>query len=156
MHRPIPKLIPQPLPSFFWRSHRRRSTRRRDYTIMAIRFSLKDLVSSMGFLKYRPLVILMQCACASILKKWRQEGLGLKMSDMQFKKQTSIMPVGTLFGEKREFTIDVNGQLIPAALYDPIIIKNEMARSFGSAILAMPLIAFKMINLCSNYYEDDL
>lgn len=35
------------------------------------------------------------------------------------------MPVGTLFGEKREYTIDVNGQLIPAALYDPIIIKND-------------------------------
>ncbi len=35
------------------------------------------------------------------------------------------LPVGTLFGEKREYTIDVNGQLIPAALYDPIIIKND-------------------------------
>lgn len=49
------------------------------------------------------------------------------------------MPVGTLFGEKREYTIDINGQLIPAALYDPIIIKNENGsitrfRDVGKAI----------------------
>jgi HAE1 family hydrophobic/amphiphilic exporter-1 len=35
------------------------------------------------------------------------------------------LPVGTLFGEKREFTISADGQLIPAAAYDPIIIKND-------------------------------
>ena len=35
------------------------------------------------------------------------------------------IPTGTLFGKTGEFTIDVNGQLNQAALYDSIIIKND-------------------------------
>ncbi len=34
-------------------------------------------------------------------------------------------PVGTLYGQSREFTIDVNGQLESAAEYDPVIIKTD-------------------------------
>jgi hydrophobic/amphiphilic exporter-1 (mainly G- bacteria), HAE1 family len=49
------------------------------------------------------------------------------------------IPTGTLFGKTGEFTIDVDGQLNHAALYDSIIIKNETGnivriRDVGKAI----------------------
>jgi HAE1 family hydrophobic/amphiphilic exporter-1 len=49
------------------------------------------------------------------------------------------IPTGTLFGKTGEFTIDVDGQLNQASLYDSIIIKNETGnivrvRDVGKAI----------------------
>ncbi len=58
-------------------------------------------------------------------QKMAAKGLGINDVGAAIKNANVYLPVGTLFGEKREYTIDVNGQLIPAALYDPVIIKSD-------------------------------
>ncbi len=58
-------------------------------------------------------------------QKMAAKGLDINDVGAAIKQANVYLPVGTLFGEKREYTIDVNGLLIPAALYDPVIIKND-------------------------------
>ncbi len=72
-------------------------------------------------------------------QKMAAKGLGINDVGQAIKDANVYLPVGTLFGEKREYIIDVNGLLIPAALYDPVIIKNENGsitrfRDVGQAI----------------------
>jgi hydrophobic/amphiphilic exporter-1 (mainly G- bacteria), HAE1 family len=72
-------------------------------------------------------------------QKMAARNIGIEDVGEAIKQANVYLPVGTLFGEKREYTIDVNGQLIPAALYDPIIIKNDNGsitrfRDIGHAI----------------------
>jgi hydrophobic/amphiphilic exporter-1 (mainly G- bacteria), HAE1 family len=73
------------------------------------------------------------------LQKMAAKGIGVQDVGQAIQLANVYQPVGTLFGEKKEFTIDVNGQLMPAALYDPIIIKNDNGsivrfRDIGHAI----------------------
>lgn len=58
-------------------------------------------------------------------QKMTAKGLGINDVGQAIKDANVYLPVGTLFGERREYNIDVNGQLIPAALYDPVIIKSD-------------------------------
>jgi hydrophobic/amphiphilic exporter-1 (mainly G- bacteria), HAE1 family len=72
-------------------------------------------------------------------QKLAAKGIGINDVGQAIQDANVYLPVGTLFGEKREFTIDCNGQLMPAALYDPIIIKNDNGsitrfRDIGHAI----------------------
>ncbi|MEN9343218.1 MAG: multidrug resistance protein MdtB [Chlamydiota bacterium] len=58
-------------------------------------------------------------------QKLAAKGIGIDDAGEAIKLANVYQPVGTLYGEQREFTIDANGLLIPAAFYDPVIIKNE-------------------------------
>lgn len=59
-------------------------------------------------------------------QKLAARGIGINDVGNAISQANVYQPVGTLFGEKKEFTIHVpNGQLMPAAVYDPVIIKND-------------------------------
>lgn len=90
------------------------------YSVLAQRISIVEGVSQVQTFGY-PYAVRLRVDPQKLAAK------GIDFSDVAgaIKEANVYIPVGTLFGEKREFTIDANGQLIPAALYDPIIIKNE-------------------------------
>ncbi len=72
-------------------------------------------------------------------QKMAAKNLGINDVGAAIQQANVYLPVGTLFGEKREYTIDCNGQLMPASQYDPIIIKNDNGsivrfRDIGHAI----------------------
>jgi hydrophobic/amphiphilic exporter-1 (mainly G- bacteria), HAE1 family len=88
-------------------------------------------------------------------QKMAAKGLGINDVGQAIKNANVYLPVGTLFGEKREYTIDVNGQLIPAALYDPVIIKSDNGyitrfRDVGHAIDSV-----QNDKIFINYYESE-
>ncbi|MBY0529041.1 MAG: efflux RND transporter permease subunit [Rhabdochlamydiaceae bacterium] len=58
-------------------------------------------------------------------QKLASRGIGIDEVGTAIQNANVYLPVGTLFGETREFTIDVNGQLESAAEYDRVIIKND-------------------------------
>ena len=72
-------------------------------------------------------------------QKLAARGLGLNDVATAIVAANVQVPVGTLFGPKQEFTLNVDGQLDKAALYDPIIIKAQDGsiirfRDIGQAI----------------------
>lgn len=72
-------------------------------------------------------------------QKLAARGIGINDVGAAIKEANVYLPTGTLYGYSREFTIDVNGQLDYAALYDPIIIKNDNGsivrfRDIGKAV----------------------
>lgn len=72
-------------------------------------------------------------------QKMAARGIGINDVGQAIKAANVYLPTGTLYGYSREFTIDVNGQLDDASLYDPIIIKNDNGsivrfRDIGKAI----------------------
>ncbi len=90
-------------------------------------------------------------------QKMAAKGLGFNDVGQVIKQANVYLPVGTLFGEKREYTIDVNGLLIPAALYDPVIIKNDNGsitrfRDIGHAIDSLQNDKL-LINYCDKEFE---
>ncbi|MES2121188.1 MAG: efflux RND transporter permease subunit, partial [Chlamydiota bacterium] len=104
------------------------------YTILAQRLSIVDGVSQVQTYGY-PYAVRLRVDP----QKCAAKGIGIDEVGDAIKQANVYIPVGTLYGDKREFTIDVNGQLIPAALYDPIIIKNDNGsivrfRDIGHAI----------------------
>lgn len=58
-------------------------------------------------------------------QKLAAKGIGLNDVATAILGANVQVPVGTLIGPKQEFTLNVNGQLDKAALYDPIIIKAQ-------------------------------
>lgn len=72
-------------------------------------------------------------------QKLAARGLGLNDVAAAIVTANVQVPVGTLFGPKQEFTLNVDGQLDKAALYDPIILKAQDGsiirfRDIGQAI----------------------
>jgi len=72
-------------------------------------------------------------------QKLAAKGIGIDEVAAAIQNANVNIPTGTLFGKTGEFTIDVDGQLNHAAVYDSIIIKNETGnivriRDVGKAI----------------------
>lgn len=104
------------------------------YTVLAQRLSIIDGVSQVQTYGY-PYAVRLRVDP----QKCAAKGIGIDEVGEAIRQANVYIPVGTLFGDKREYTIDVNGQLIPAALYDPVIIKNDNGsivrfRDIGHAI----------------------
>lgn len=89
------------------------------------------------------------------LQKMAAKGIGIQDVGDAIKQANVYLPVGTLFGEKREHTIDVNGQLIPAALYDPIIIKNDNGSIVRFQDVGHAIDSVQNDKMPVNYYESD-
>jgi HAE1 family hydrophobic/amphiphilic exporter-1 len=58
-------------------------------------------------------------------QKLAAKGLGLYEVGNIIKSQNPYIPVGTVFGGRTEYTIDVDGQIGTAGGYNPIILKND-------------------------------
>ena len=72
-------------------------------------------------------------------QKMAARGIGINDVGLAIQEANVYLPTGTLYGYSREFTIDINGQLDSAELYDPLIIKNDNGsivrfRDIGKAI----------------------
>jgi HAE1 family hydrophobic/amphiphilic exporter-1 len=79
------------------------------------------------------------------LQKMAARGIAINDVGEAIKAANVYLPTGTLYGFSREFTIDINGQLDSADLYDPIIIKNQD----GS------IVRFRDIGKAINSVQDD-
>jgi hydrophobic/amphiphilic exporter-1 (mainly G- bacteria), HAE1 family len=90
------------------------------YSVLAQRLSLVDGVSQVQTYG-QPYAVRLRVDP----QKMAAKGIGIGDVGNAIKLANVYQPVGTLFGAKREYTIQCNGQLIPAAKYDPIIIKND-------------------------------
>jgi len=90
------------------------------YSVLAQRLSIVDGVSQVQTYG-SPYAVRLRIDPQKLAAK----NIGIDDVGAAIQQANVYLPVGTLFGEKREYTIDVNGQLIPAALYDPVIIKND-------------------------------
>jgi len=58
-------------------------------------------------------------------QKLAAKNIGIDEVSTVIQNQTVEIPTGTLYGDKKEFTISVDGQLDYAAAYDSIILKND-------------------------------
>src|SRR5207249_3798688 len=58
-------------------------------------------------------------------EKLHARGIGLDDVANAIKAANVNQPTGTLFGEKKEYTVMASGQLFNADEFNPIIIKNE-------------------------------
>lgn len=58
-------------------------------------------------------------------QKMAARGIDINTLGQTIKDANVYLPTGTLFGNKGEFTIDVNGQMTKASEYNNIIIKNQ-------------------------------
>jgi HAE1 family hydrophobic/amphiphilic exporter-1 len=58
-------------------------------------------------------------------QKIAAKSIGIDEVATAIQNQNIQIPTGTLYGDKREYTIAVDGQLLTASLYDNIIIKND-------------------------------
>ncbi len=58
-------------------------------------------------------------------QKLAAKGIGMDEVASAIKSQNVQAPTGTLYGNHTEYTIDVDGQIAKAELYDSIIIKNQ-------------------------------
>lgn len=72
-------------------------------------------------------------------QKMVARGIGINDVGNAIKAANVYLPTGTLYGFSREFTVDIQGQLYSADVYDPIIIKNDNGsitrfRDIGKAI----------------------
>jgi hydrophobic/amphiphilic exporter-1 (mainly G- bacteria), HAE1 family len=88
-------------------------------------------------------------------QKMAAKGIGFQDVGAAIQDANVYLPVGTLFGEKREFTIDVNGQLIPAALYDPIIIKNDDGSIVRFRDVGHAIDSVQNDKILTNFYQGD-
>jgi HAE1 family hydrophobic/amphiphilic exporter-1 len=86
-------------------------------------------------------------------QKMAARGIGINDVGQAIKDANVYLPVGTLFGEKREYTIDCNGQLMPAALYDPLIIKNDDGSIVRFRDIGHAIDSVQNDKIISTYYE---
>jgi HAE1 family hydrophobic/amphiphilic exporter-1 len=118
------------------------------YSVLAQRLSLVDGVSQVQTYG-TPYAVRLRVD----LQKMAAKGIDINDVGTAIKAANVYLPVGTLFGDKREFTIDVNGQLIPAALYDPIIIKNDNGSIVRFRDIGHAVDSLQNDKLFTNYYE---
>ena len=88
-------------------------------------------------------------------QKMAAKNIGINDVGQAIQDANVYLPVGTLFGQKREYTIDCNGQLIPAALYDPIIIKNDNGSIVRFRDIGHAIDSVQDDKIITNYYEPD-
>ncbi|MGC1879103.1 MAG: efflux RND transporter permease subunit [Rhabdochlamydiaceae bacterium] len=88
-------------------------------------------------------------------QKMAAKGIGIDDVGLAIQNANVYLPVGTLFGEKREYTIDVNGLLIPAAYYDPVIIKNDNGSITRFRDVGHAIDSVQDDKTFTNYYERD-
>ncbi len=88
-------------------------------------------------------------------QKMAAKGIGINDVGQAIQDANVYLPVGTLFGKNREYTIDCNGQLIPAALYDPIIIKNEDGSIVRFRDIGHAIDSVQDDKIITNYYEQN-
>lgn len=86
-------------------------------------------------------------------QKLAAKGIGINELGQTIQDANVYLPVGTLFGQKREFTIDCNGQLIPAALYDPLIIKNDDGSIVRFRDVGHAIDSVQNDKIITQYYE---
>ncbi len=118
------------------------------YSVLAQRLSIVEGVSQVQTFGY-PYAVRLRVDP----QKMAARGIGIEDVGLAIQQANVYLPVGTLFGQKREFTIDVNGQLIPAALYDPIIIKNDNGSITRFADIGHAIDSVQNDKLFTNYYE---
>ena len=58
-------------------------------------------------------------------QKLAARGIGIDDVGALIQQENVYLPVGVLYGEKGEYTIDVNGQMYQASEYNDVIIKND-------------------------------
>lgn len=120
------------------------------YSVLAQRLSLVDGVSQVQTYG-SPYAVRLRVDPQKLAAK----NIGIDDVGAAIKEANVYLPVGTLFGEKREYTIDVNGQLIPAALYDPIIIKNDNGSITRFRDVGHAIDSVQDDKLFVNYFEKD-
>lgn len=86
-------------------------------------------------------------------QKMAAKNLGIEDVAEAIRLANVYQPVGTLFGEKKEFTIDVNGQLQTADLYDPIIIKNDNGSITRFRDVGHAIDSISDDKILSNFYQ---
>lgn len=121
------------------------------YTVLAQRLSIIEGVSQVQTYGY-PYAVRLRVDP----QKMAAKGIGISDVGEAIKNANVYIPVGTLFGEKREYTINVNGQLIPAALYDPIIIKNENGSIVRFRDIGHAIDSTQNDKILANYYDEEL
>lgn len=89
-------------------------------------------------------------------QKVAARGMGIDDVALAIQNANVYLPVGTLFGKKREYTIDVDGQLIPANQYDPIIIKNDNGSIVRFKDVGQAIDSVQNDKLFVNYYDKEL
>lgn len=104
------------------------------YSVLAQRLSLVDGVSQVQTYG-QPYAVRLRVDP----QKMAAKGIGIEDVGNAIQLANVYQPVGTLFGAKREYTIQCSGQLMPASKYDPLIIKNDNGsivrfRDIGHAI----------------------
>ena len=90
------------------------------YNVMAQRLNLIDGVSQVQTLG-SPYAVRLRVDP----EKLHARGIGLDDVGNAIKSQNVNEPLGTLFGTKREYTVNATGQLFNASQFNPIIIKND-------------------------------
>ncbi len=90
------------------------------YTIISQRLSIVEGVSSVQIYG-SPFAVRMRVDP----QKLAARGIGLDDVATALQQANVNQPLGTLFGQKREYTINATGQLFKAEDYNPIIIKNQ-------------------------------
>lgn len=120
------------------------------YTVMAQRMSIIEGVSQVQTYGY-PYAVRLRIDPQKIAAK----GLGIDDVGQAIQNANVYLPVGTLFGKKREYTIDVNGQLIPAAMYDPIIIKNDQGSIVRFRDVGQAIDSVQNDKIITQYYDQE-
>lgn len=87
-------------------------------------------------------------------QKMAAKGLGIDDVGQAIKEANVYLPVGTLFGKKREYTIDVDGLLIPASRYDPVIIKNDNGSITRFSDVGYAIDSVQDDKIFVNYFEE--
>ncbi len=90
------------------------------YNVMAQRLSLIDGVSQVQTLG-SPYAVRLRVDP----EKLHARGIGIDDVGNAIKNQNVNQPLGTLFGDKREYTVTATGQLFNASEFNPIIIYND-------------------------------
>ncbi len=120
------------------------------YSVVAQRLSLVDGVSQVQTYG-QPYAVRLRVD----LQKMAARNIGIEDVGNAIKLANVYKPVGTLFGEKREYTIDCQGQLMPAALYDPIIIKNQDGSITRFRDIGHAIDSVQNDKMPVNYYQGD-
>ncbi len=120
------------------------------YSVLAQRLSIIDGVSQVQTYG-QPYAVRLRVD----LQKMAAKNLGIEDVATAIQEANVYLPVGTLFGEKREYTIDVKGQLMPAAQYDPIIIKNDNGSIVRFRDVGHAIDSVQNDKMPVNFYQDD-
>lgn len=120
------------------------------YSVLAQRISLVDGVSQVQTYG-QPYAVRLRVD----LQKMAAKNLGIQDVAEAIKQANVYLPVGTLFGEKREYTINAKGQLMPAAQYDPIIIKNDNGSIVRFRDIGQAIDSVQNDKVPVNYYAGD-